>query len=419
MTIDLIPEKIKRLAITIASEVPAMPVSAELTKESGYTFSYLRDDFSQASVSLLLPPKQLTFSDSELFPSMDMNLPEGFLLQRIFEMFPKRKLNKMHLLAMMGDNAIGRVGYFLPDRQAPAVRHTLSKATLLKTPFSDLLFRDLVNTYLSTGIGISGVQPKIMIPSKASLPIPDLIVKAAGAEFPGLAANEYLCLSVARIAEINVPSFELSDDGQLLVIDRFDVTEQGQRLGFEDMAALMDLRVNDRLDNRKYFGNYQYLAELIGQFSSKAALDRLAFFEQLSLSIMVRNGDAHLKNFGMLYQGKNDSSVRLSPLYDVVTTTIYKFERPGGFEDIDRTMALKLKKGRHGSRSYPTRKELLEFGRSVCGVVSPEKTLQHISDAMSQVLQNAKHDSRIDPSLYTNMAKEWAVGIALGSDSAH
>jgi len=418
MTIDLIPEKIKRLAITIASDVPAMPVSAELTKESGYTFSYLRDDSSQASVSLLLRPKQLTFNDSELFPSMDMNLPEGFLLQRIFEMFPKRKLNKMHLLAMMGDNAIGRVGYFLPERQAPAVRHTLSKATLLKTPFSDLLFRDLVNTYLSTGIGISGVQPKIMIPSKASLPIPDLIVKAAGVEFPGLAANEYLCLSVARAAEINVPSFELSDDGQLLVIDRFDVTEQGQRLGFEDMAALMDLRVNDRLDNRKYFGNYQYLAELMGQFSSNAAQDRLAFFEQLSLSIMVRNGDAHLKNFGMLYQGKNDSSVRLSPLYDVVTTTIYKFERPGGFEDIDRTMALKLIKGRHGSRSYPTRKELLEFGRSVCGVVSPEKTLQRISDAMSQVLQEAKQDSRIDPSLYTNMAKEWAVGIGLGSDHA-
>jgi serine/threonine-protein kinase HipA len=419
MTIDLIPEKIKRLAITIASDVPAMPVSAELTKESGYTFSYLRDDSSQASASLLLRPKQLTFNDSELFPSMDMNLPEGFLLQRIFEMFPKRKLNKMHLLAMMGDNAIGRVGYFLPERPAPAVRHTLSKAALLKTPFSDLLFRDLVNTYLSTGIGISGVQPKIMIPSKASLPIPDLIVKAAGAEFPGLAANEYLCLSVARIAKINVPSFELSNDGQLLVIDRFDVTEQGQRLGFEDMAALMDLRVNDRLDNRKYFGNYQYLAKLIGQFSSQAAQDRLAFFEQLSLSIMVRNGDAHLKNFGMLYQGKNDSSVRLSPLYDVVTTTIYKFERPGGFEDIDRTMALKLQKGRHGSRSYPTRKELLEFGRTVCGVVAPEKTLQRISDAMSQVLQEAKQDSRIDPSLYNNMAKEWAVGITLGSDSAH
>lgn len=419
MTTDLIPEKIKRLAITIASDVPAMSVSAELIKESGYTFSYLRDDSSQASASLLLRPKQLTFNDSELFPSMDMNLPEGFLLQRIFEMFPKRKLNKMHLLAMMGDNAIGRVGYFLPERQAPTVRHTLSKATLLKTPFSDMLFRDLVNTYLSTGIGISGVQPKIMIPSKASLPIPDLIVKAAGAEFPGLAANEYLCLSVARAAEMIVPNFDLSDDGNLLVIDRFDVTEQGQRIGFEDMASLMDLRVNDRLDNRKYFGNYQYLAEIIGQFSSQAAQDRLAFFEQLSLSIMVRNGDAHLKNFGMLYQGKNDSSVRLSPLYDVVTTTIYKFERPGGFEDIDRTMALKLQKGRHGSRSYPTRKELLEFGRSVCGVVAPEKTLQRISDAMSQILQEAKQDSRIDPSLYTNMAKEWAVGITLGSDSAH
>ncbi len=43
-----------------------------------------------------------------------------------------------------------------------------------------------------------------------------------------------------------------------------------------------------------------------------------------------RRGDAHLKNFGMLYTSPSD--VRLSPMFDVVTTTIYKYERPGGVE---------------------------------------------------------------------------------------
>jgi len=37
---------------------------------------------------------------------------------------------------------------------------------------------------------------------------------------------------------------------------------------------------------------------------------------------MVRNGDAHLKNFGVLYPAPR-STVELAPAYDVVTTTVY------------------------------------------------------------------------------------------------
>lgn len=68
-----------------------------------------------------------------------------------------------------------------------------------------------------------------------------LIVKAASAAYPGLAANEHLCLSAARRAGIRVPEFTLSDDGQMLILDRFDMvmTADGalERLGFEDIAA--------------------------------------------------------------------------------------------------------------------------------------------------------------------------------------
>lgn len=52
------------------------------------------------------------------------------------------------------------------------------------------------------------------------------------------------------------------------------------------------------------------------------------FYEQLVFSIMLRNGDAHLKNFGVLYTHPGDA--RLAPMFDVVTTAIYRYERLAG-----------------------------------------------------------------------------------------
>lgn len=419
MTSEAPLDKIKRLNLTLASSsaqaAPAM--IGTLTKESNYVFMYAGDNPSQPSLSLLMRPTSLAYQHADLFPSMDMNLPEGFLLHQILERFPKKKLNKMHLLALMGDNAIGRVGYFPAEySHAAPTRQTIDRATLLKMPLTPAMFQDLVSAYLSSGIGISGVQPKIMVPSKASLPIPDLIVKTAGKDFPGLVANEYLCLRAAQLAGIAVPGFALSDDAGLLVIDRFDIREDGGRIGFEDLAALMGLRVNDRLDNRKYVGSYQLVAETIASYSTQAAADLQAFFEQLSLSIMVKNGDAHLKNFGMLYDGKSDIHVRLSPMFDVVTTTIYKYERPGGFEDVDRTMALKLHRGKHATRSYPITRELLAFGREVCRLSHPQAIIERIGDAMAQALDVSRHDERIAPALLQSMATEWAFGLGIASE---
>jgi serine/threonine-protein kinase HipA len=49
---------------------------------------------------------------------------------------------------------------------------------------------------------------------------------------------------------------------------------------------------------------------------------REQFFATLVLSVLLRNGDAHLKNFGVLYVSPGDT-VALAPVYDVVTTTAY------------------------------------------------------------------------------------------------
>lgn len=407
----MLPEKIRLLNVSIGDTENA----GQLLRASNYEFRYLQPDPEQATVALLMPPReQLTWQDGDLFPPMDQNLPEGDLFMRIRELFPKQPMTPMHMLALVGRNGIGRLGYSLPNQAATPLPRTLSKSELLGTAYTPAVFDDLVAAYLSTGAGIAGMQPKIMVPDRPTVPIPSLIVKAASPAYPGLAANEYLCLTAAREAGIETPEFALSDDGQMLVLDRFDlvVHDDGrvERLGFEDIAALAGLRVRDILSDRKYQGSYQRIAELLRQLQLDS--DNLhRFFEQVAFSVMVRNGDAHLKNFGLLY--RSPEQVWLAPMFDVVTTSIYKYtQSPGGPELEDRTLALKLFAGKHQTKAYPTTEELVDFGRRVCGVAQPSRVLQRIAHAMNKTMEEAKGDLRVPKGLRTQMNQAWDAGYA-------
>ncbi|MGE4242726.1 type II toxin-antitoxin system HipA family toxin [Ramlibacter sp.] len=406
----MLPEKLRLLDVSIGNARGA----GQLVKTSVYEFRYLAPEPGQSPVALLMPPAEsLTWRDGDLFAPMDQNLPEGDLFMKIREMFPKQPLTPMHLLALVGRNGIGRLGYSLPDQPAAALPQPMSKEELLKTRYTPEVFNELMAAYLSTGAGISGVQPKIMVPDRPTVPIPSLIVKAASPAYPGLAVNEYLCLRAAERAGIEVPRFALSDDGQMLVLDRFDMVmdERGdvERLGFEDIAALAGLRVRDVLSDRKYHGSYQRIAELLKQLQLPGEnLHR--FFEQVAFSVMVRNGDAHLKNFGVLYRSAQE--VWLAPMFDVVTTSIYRYTQyAGGPELEDRTLALKLFAGRHGSKAYPTTEELHDFGRRICGVSQPGRVLETIAVAMGATLDEANVDARVPKELLAKMRDAWESGM--------
>jgi serine/threonine-protein kinase HipA len=71
--------------------------------------------------------------------------------------------------------------------------------------------------------------------------------------------------------------------------------------------------------------------------------------------MVLRNGDARLKNFGLLYTDPGADDCCLSPLYDVVCSTVY----------LEKDLpALTLA----GARAWPNRKTLAEFGRFHCHV---------------------------------------------------
>ncbi|CBL46677.1 Hypothetical protein HDN1F_30940 [gamma proteobacterium HdN1] len=134
---------------------------------------------------------------------------------------------------------------------------------------------------------------------------------------------------------------------------------------------------------------------------------------------MVGNGDAHLKSFGVLYQGVADH-IRLAPMFGVVTTQIYRYQRsPSGSELEDNTLALRLFAGPISlSKIYPLPEELLRFGREVCQVRQPVEALAQIAQAMSEALHVARSDARIPRRLLEQAAPVWESGLRYARDAA-
>jgi len=285
-----------------------------------YVFAYEKK--IEEAVSLTMPVRLESWVSPELHPVFQMNLPEGDLLGAIRRAISKiMEADDLSLLHVTGGNQIGRNRFTSTEEGAPSKNTDKeSLESLLTYPDTKDLFHELINRYAIRS-GVSGVQPKVLLDAtqRGTLSSSGYIVKTWGADYPQLAANEYFCMTAAKAAGLTVPEFHLAENGGLFVMKRFDITEDGNSLGFEDMCSLQALGTA-----QKYRGSYERVAKSLKDFVSGENLPiaRRQFFSTLVLSSMIRNGDAHLKNFGVLYpstQGK----VNMAPVYDVVTTTAY------------------------------------------------------------------------------------------------
>jgi serine/threonine-protein kinase HipA len=79
-----------------------------------------------------------------------------------------------------------------------------------------------------------------------------------------------------------------------------------------------------------YSGNYEDIVRVLKWISPESVFE---FLRQFVFSLLSGNGDAHLKNFSLLYKSPREAI--LSPAYDLVATVIY-------FPQSKQEMALKL-----------------------------------------------------------------------------
>jgi serine/threonine-protein kinase HipA len=161
-------------------------------------------------------------------------------------------------------------------------------------------------------------------------------------------------------------------------MSRFDRKPDGIALGFEDMAVL-----TGRNTARKYEGSYEMIAKAVAIFTgeySHIELQRL--FERVALSCKLGDGDAHLKNIGLLYE-QPSARRQLAPIYDVVCTNIYP--------ELDGQLALKLNK----KKSFPNEAELIAYGQRL-GIehTTTQQILKRIDQAFDVVCERLAQDAR-------------------------
>ena len=291
-------------------------------KQLHYFFGYDREASRGSQVSLTMPVRLESWTSRTLHPVFQMNLPEGTLLESI-----RRALAKiagdddLTILRVTGGNQIGRNRFTLLDANSPdSSEQPESLEELLTYPDTEELFHELLSRYALRS-GISGVQPKVMLEAteRGTAASSGFIVKSWGTDYPQLAANEYFCMTAARLTGLPTPDFHLSDNGKLFIMKRFDIAPDGTHIGFEDFCSLQGMGTS-----QKYAGSYERVARSIRDYVTGTHLmeARKQFFATLVLSWMLKNGDAHLKNFGVLYRSPA-GPVTLAPVYDLVSTTPY------------------------------------------------------------------------------------------------
>lgn len=179
-----------------------------------------------------------------------------------------------------------------------------------------------------------------------------VIFKTGKKEVPGSVLNEYICMLGLGLAGNHCAEMTINDRANVLVIKRFDLifNENGmdtdQNYGFEELCAVMGRSVTDKgkgfnVDYSEYKTNsetgdmdvmtgsrsttslldiHRATQQVVTKHNENIALDNL--FRSFVFSNFVRNGDAHLRNFGILYN-EDMSDVRLAPSYDIFCTDIY------------------------------------------------------------------------------------------------
>lgn len=156
------------------------------------------------------------------------------------------------------------------------------------------------------------------------------IIKTPSTVHKGVPVNEYTCMKLAeavgaeipevRLIELKelegLPNIKLPDEQYAYGIKRFDRNEKG-RIHTEDFAQVFGLYPRDKYQRV----NYEQLGSVLYQSSSERLKDIQQMARRLLINILLGNGDAHLKNWTLIYS--DGFSPRLSPLYDVVFTSPY------------------------------------------------------------------------------------------------
>lgn len=256
-------------------------------------------------------------------------LPEGHLRDYLAQKAGVKKEREFYLMAVLGADLAGAVT--VQPMDGGESEHDHDHDLHQHHEDEDQQQKNVLR------FSLAGVQLKFSAVMEASggLTVPahgvggSWIVKLPSTQYASVAENEYAMLELARATGIQVPPIRLVPvaeieglppdvarlKGSALAIERFDRAAGGRRIHVEDFAQVFGLFPDDKYGERSYANIASVLWAETGEEGTYEFVRRLVF------SVLIGNGDMHLKNLSLVYpRGRKPV---LSPAYDFVSTLPY------------------------------------------------------------------------------------------------
>ena len=296
------------------------------------TLSLITHPAFERSARLMAQP---LVKHQRLYPTLSNLLPEGSLREFIALGLKVHVDNEFHLLAALGEDLPGALVArpLEPDAVPDNVLAVLCGKNDRSTGAIRFGSTDWINRFSLAGVqmkfSMKGKNGRYTLSSQAGVS-GDWIIKTPSTRHKDVPGNEYTSMALAALVDVEIPEIALvhahqldnlpainwPDESQALAIKRFD-RDRDRRIHMEDFAQVLVKYPHEKYD----CASYAQIARILYTFSGDPLADVQQFARRLLVNILLGNGDAHVKNWSLLY--KDPVTPRLSPAYDIVATHVY------------------------------------------------------------------------------------------------
>lgn len=284
-------------------------------------------------LSFSLPLCDEYYPEEAIVPFFSNLLPDEGVRVRIAEILGLSPENIFGLLQAIGEDCAGAVALFTSDR-TPAEQVKPIYRPLSNDEANDVLTHLAVRP-LNIGakdfrISGAGAQDKLVAcVDKGQILLPlngtpsTHIIKPGIERFPESVFNECFCMKLAKACGLRVAECDILEIQGIpyYVVARYDrekVDGYWRRLHQEDFCQLLGVDPKVKYESEGGPGLPRCF-DLMRRMELSAA-DTIAFLDQSIFCFLIGNGDAHAKNFSVIYR---EGKPELAPAYDLLSTTVY------------------------------------------------------------------------------------------------
>lgn len=297
-----------------------------------YEPAYLQSSGAMA-LAYTLPLRVQPYAGGEVIAFFSNLLPDESVRVKLAQYLGISHSNVFALLKRIGEDCAGAVAVIAPEREMQA--HAQAEYCCLSEDEAHEVLLALPERPLNVGardfrISGAGAQDKLVAcvqDGQIVLPLNGTpsthIIKPGIDRFPGSVFNEYYCMRLAGRCGLDVAACEILriKNVPYYVTTRYDrAIESGKwvRLHQEDFCQLLGYEPSVKYESEggpRLLQCFQLLREM-----ELPAVDVIEFLRRIIFIFLIGNGDAHAKNFSVIYR---DGVARLAPAYDLLSTAVY------------------------------------------------------------------------------------------------